>query len=289
MTDALRPRPPRPKLPRDVVRLAELGWRLCPSSATSRAACFEGALDAATTNLAVLEAWAYQYPCCNWRAVMAGSMIWCLDIDRPSASHEADGFAAMARLISANTPLPSRPTSRSGGGGCALFFRDGGHPVRGKSGWPEPGLDPRAGRLTITVPPSTHTTTGNPYRWLCAPWELAPPLAPAWLLAAVAPPPEPPRAPFPFVATTDRAFRRLRRAVEAVVSARPGVRNDTLNAQAFAVARHVASGMLGESEAVEALYGAACHAGLDRTEARNTIRSGFRGGLKHPFTAEARP
>ena len=266
----------------DVERLALLGWRLHPASRTSRAACFKGAIDLATSDLDQLERWACEYPKANWRVVMAGSGIWALDVDRPSADHDADGIAALAGMVAENEPLPARPTSISGGGGCGLFWRDAGHPIRGKSGWPKPGLDPRAGRLTITVAPSIHLTTRLPYRWQTAPWEIDAPAAPGWLLRAVAPPPESAKPPMPTVYTSDRAFRRLRRALDNISSAPSGQANDTLNREAFAVARFVAAGKITEAEAEKGIYAAARARNIPDREARDTIRSAFRSGMRLP-------
>ena len=65
------------------------------------------------------------------------------------------------------------------------------------------------------------------------------------------------------------------------------MRNATLNKEAFAVARHVAAGMLSEQEAVSALTIAALHAGLDKSEIRDTITSGFRAGYTSPWEARS--
>ena len=268
-------------LPLDVERLALLGYRLAPTTRRKKG-MFTGWLDAATYDLDVLEGWARQYRGCNWAVVPRGSDVWALDVDVVNAEHKADGVAALAEMVRANAPLPARPHGRSGGGGHLLVFRDDGHPIRCKSGWPVPGLDPRAGRVVFTVAPSVHKN-GTPYKWTVAPWELAAPAAPEWLLKAVAPPPEPARPPIPFIATAERAERRLRRAVDTVVGAPSGTANDTLNREAFAVARYVAAGKLGEADAVEALYAAARARKVPHYEAKNTIKSGFLNGLRHPF------
>lgn len=269
----------------DVERLALLGWRLAPATRRGRAGCFAGYLDAATHDLDRLEAWSRRYAGCNWVVVPHGSGVWALDCDVPGAEHDGDGVAVLRGMCARHGRLPPRPHGRSGGGGHLLVFRDTGHPVRARSGWPQPGLDPKASRCSFTVSPSVHHRTGQPYRWLVAPWELAPPPAPSWLLAAVAPPPEPPRSPLPEVVSTERAWRRLRRALDGIADAQPGTRNDRLNRESFAVARHVAAGKLGEVEAVEALYAAARGAGLPHVEARATIRSGFASGLRCPVEA----
>lgn len=264
----------------DVERLALLGWRLVPSTRRKKG-MFVGWLDAATHDLDTLDRWAWEWPSCNWAVVPGGSGVWALDADVPSADHDADGVSVLAGMARVKGALPARPHGRSGGGGHLLVFRDAGHPIRCKSGWPAPGLDPRAGRVAFTVSPSIHRN-GTPYRWTTAPWDVPPPTAPDWLLRAVAPPPEPPRPAIPLIATTERAYRRLRRAVETVAGAPAGTANDTLNREAFAVARWVAAGKLGETEAVEAIYAAARARQVPHAEATATIRSGFTGGLRHP-------
>ena len=273
-------------LPDEIERVALLGWRLYPASAWpgSKAACFKGATDAATADLDQLEAWSLRYPDCNWRVVMQGSGIWALDVDAPGPGHEADGLAEMATLVQRHGALPTGPRTRSGGGGVVLFFTWSGERIRGKSGHPAPGLDPRPGdgRQSVTLPPSIHHTTRHRYRWVVPPWEVNPPAAPDWLLRAVAPPPEVARPRAPMLSHDNAAHRRLSRAREAVLSACSGSGNSTLNKEAFSVARHVAAGTLGEAEAVDVLYAAARHRRIPDREARDTIRSAFRAGYAKP-------
>jgi hypothetical protein len=47
--------------------------------------------------------------------------------------------------------------------------------------------------------------------------------------------------------------------------------------------RMIGAGMLGEDEAVQALYSAARAAGLDHGEIRDTIQSGISSGRKNPI------
>lgn len=265
----------------DVERLALLGWRLHPVSRSSRAACFKGANAAASYDLDMLERWSDQYPGCNWAAIMEGSGIWGLDLDVPGGNHAHDGVAAFAALVAVHGPVPPRPMIRTGGsGGLALLFRHQGEPIIGATGSPAPGIDPRRGRQAIAVPPSIHHRTGLPYTWIAPPWEIAPPIAPAWLLRLVTPPPEPPlRAPRPLDASQrPYAVGALRKAVERVASAVPGQRNDTLNREAWSVARFV--GVLQPSEIAEALSHAGRVAGLDQREVSRTIMSAMSAGAK---------
>ena len=268
----------------DIERVALLGWHLYPASRSlRRAACFKGATDQATCDLEKLEEWQHTYRGCGWRMVFGPSGCWGLDIDAAGKDHAADGIAAFAGLVAQHEPLPARPMSRSGGGGYGLFFRHTGEPITGKSGHPAPGIDPRRGRLSITIPPTIHHRTGAPYRWVTAPWDVSPPVAPAWLLHLVKPPPEPARPRLPQVTSTERAHRRLRRAVDAVLDASSGTANVTLNRESFAVARHVGAGVLNEHEAVEALYAASRHRSIPHREASDTIRSAFRAGCAKPL------
>jgi hypothetical protein len=113
---------------------------------------------------------------------------------------------------------------------------------------------------------------------------VAPPIAPGWLVRLVEMPPEPKRVAV-VIDTSDQARRRLYRAALAVIDAPPGSRNETLNRRAYQIGRMIGAGLLGEMEAVEALYGAARQAGLDHVETRDTIRSGISSGRRNPMGA----
>jgi hypothetical protein len=262
----------------DVERVALLGWCLLPASSRSRAACFAGATDAATCDLDQLERWAKEYPDCNWRVVLGPSRIWGLDVDNV-AGHMHDGVQNWRILTLAHPPLPRHPLARSGGGGSFVVFAHRGERIVGDAGHPAPGIDPRRGRQSQTIPPSRHHRTGQPYRWLLPPWIATPPPAPAWLLKLVQPPPLPtfPTAP---VTTDDAARTRLERALAAVTTAPNGARNHTLNVSAYQIGKLICAGLLSRQQAVDALYAAARQAGLDNGEARATIRSGIAAGVR---------
>lgn len=265
----------------DIQRAALLGWRIYPASNRSRAACLRGATEAATCDLDQLEQWAHEFPGCGWRAVMEGSGIWGLDVDTPPG-HAEDGIGNLAALVTVHGPLPPRPQLRSGGGGLALFFQDNGDPIIGDAGHPCGGIDPRRGRQSLTLPPSRHWRTGQPYRWLAPPWEVTPPPAPAWLLRLVAPPPEPVMAAPRQLSGYGRpyAVAALRRAVEQVATAPHGQRNATLNTAAWSVSRFIQAGQLQPSEIAEALAHAGRVAGLDRMEVQRTLASAMAAGVQ---------
>jgi len=271
-------------IPHDIEAAALVGFKVFPASRTTRAAAFPGAHLQATDDLNQIARWCREYPRSNWRLIFGPSKLWGLDIDAAGETHGADGIAAMKALAAVHGGLPPRPTSMSGGGGYGLIFRHNGERIMGKTGYPAPGIDPRRGMLSLTIPPSIHVVTRIPYRWArgLAPWDVAPPIAPPWLVRLVEMPPEPKRATV-VIDTSDQARRRLYRAALAVIDAPVGARNDVLNRRAYQAGRMIGAGLLGEMEAVEALYGAARQAGLDHDETRNTIRSGISSGRRSPM------
>jgi len=266
-------------LHKDIERLALLGWRLHPSSRISRAACIKNAADLATCDLEQVTKWSGEFPGCQWRVVMEGSGIWAFDVDAPGPDHAADGLKALSELIAVLGNIPPCPTTRSGGGGKALFFKHDGEPIIGKTGTPAPGLDPRRGRLTVTVPPSIHHRTGQPYRWIVAPWELPPPPAPAWLLKLVKPPPvstsaAPLHGPRGSSAGQQRyALAALRHATHRIATAAEGTRNDALNREIFSLGRFVAGGLLDAASIAQTMALAGRQAGLERDEVQATLAS----------------
>ena len=265
-------------IPREIEGVALLGWKVYPCSASTRAACFEGAHLQATDDLNTIARWCVEYPRCNWKVVFGPSGLWGLDIDVPSTTHKYDGIANLAALVKIHGSIPPRPQARSGGGGLGLFFRHIGERLRGEGNQPAPGIDPRRGAQTQTIPPSIHIVTRRPYRWITPPWEVTPPIGPEWLSRMLAPPPEPVYRHLQIV-TNDQARRRLYRAAMAIMDSGPGTRNDTLNRRAYQMGRLIGSGLLAENEAVDMLYNAARSAGLDHTETGATIRSGIRSGI----------
>ena len=271
-------------LPREIEAVALLGWHLYPAVRRKgvKAACFKGASRAATCDLDQLAVWAAKYPNCNWRVVMAPSNLWGIDLDAPSDDHKADGISTFAHLAKAYPALPAGPRTRSGGGGLALFFRGTDQPIAGKTGYPAPGIDPRRGLLSVTIPPSIHHSTGRAYRWISAPWDTATPDAPDWLLRLFRPPREPAHVNRDVIADS-KAARALIAAMQAVRDAPSGAANDTLNRRAYYVARCVAAGALSETEAVNALYAAALDRRIPAREAIATLKSAFSSGKSRPL------
>lgn len=272
-------------IPREIEAVALLGWAVYPASRVSRAAAFKGAQSQATSDLNILARWSREWHGCNWRVVFGRSAIWGLDVDS-TETHAHDGIASMGALVSNFGPLPPGPRARSGGGGVLLFFRDpGGLALVGsceRLGQAWAGIDPKRGAQTQTIPPSVHTVTRRPYRWVIPPWDVTPPDGPEWLRKALRTPPPPAYVPAR-VTSDDQASRRLMKASWAIREAHEGSRNITLNRRAWSVARLVGAGLLDEREAVDVLYTAARAAGLDHAEIRETIHSALVAGRRVPL------
>jgi hypothetical protein len=266
-------------IPPDIEAVALLGWHVFPSSQYSRAMCFEGAHDAATCDLDVIERWCWEYPGCNWRVTLGPSRLWALDVDVPGG-HKHDGVGNLQSWLVPFGGLPATATTRSGGGGYALFWSHQGEPLIGKSGNPVAGVDPLRGRQTVTIPPSIHITTKRPYEWLRPPWKFSTIQAPAFLLCALRPPPEPEHKPYPHLVGSEEsrnyAIKALQSAIGVVVRAPPGQANDTLNRESYSLARFVRSGVITESELQECLVAAARARNIPLREAISTIGSGLK-------------
>lgn len=273
-----------PEIPEDVERVACLGWHVFPGSRYTRAAMFVGAQDQATCDLETIARWCFEWPGCNWRVRFGSSRLWGFDLDVISADHKHDGVKAFCDIAKTHDPLPPRPVLRSGGGGLAIFFAHHGEPIIGRTAYPAPGIDPRRGDQTQTLPPSVHPTTGLPYRWLTPPWEVSAPRAPGWLLDLVKPPPEPEWRPAPKLRDGDDkrnyAVGALRNAIGRVATAANGTRSDTLNRETYSVARFIRDGTLTTKEVRDSMLAAARANGQAGEDGIRAILMTIDSGLK---------
>lgn len=259
-------------------RYIELGWRLlpCPSpdvpGRSSKAAWLPW--HEASNDPQDIQRW--DFYCChkaNW-AVVCGpaSSILVIDVD---GDHE--GMEQIRRTKG----VPVGPKAISGGAkaGYHLYFRCPPHAhLRGKV-LLRPRIEVRGHRHLVLLPPSRHPRTRWSYSWEDgrAPWEIALPEAPAWLLEAMQlPTPSVPR----HVDTTSISEPYVRAAVEAEVenvrNAPEGQRNHQLNASTFSLARLIGK-HLSEQQLVSVMLQAAFAAGLGEQEAMATVRSALRG------------
>jgi hypothetical protein len=163
--------------------------------------------------------------------------------------------------------LPRTRVHRTRSGGLHVVFRH--HPgLRCWTARPVVGADGRAaGGYAIWWP-----ATGLPVLHDAppAPW-------PRSLLEAVSPPaPVTALAP-PALEVDDRYVEAaIRSAIDRVSRAGEGVRNSTLNNEAYGLARFVAAGLIGGQEVADALAAAAISAGLAPRETMLTLHSALR-------------
>lgn len=111
------------------------------------------------------------------------------------------------------------------------------------------------------------------------------------LAHAIARPETPPRTHSMNTAafeSTPYGAQALEEECRAIADAKEGERNHKLNACAFSIAQLVAGGEIPENEADRELLRAALGCGMKEREARATITSAFRGGLKKPRSAPPR-
>jgi len=209
---------------------------------------------------------------------------------------DLDGVQGVEALRAALQIAPSEhpgPVARSGAGGWHLLYAPTG---LGNRVGLLPGVDWRGRDGLIVGPPSRHAS-GGCYRWqrpLTAALPevsdqlrllLAPPLATRTTL---------PPAPRPAGSDGGRAARyaqaALQREAARVRAAAPHTCNGTLNRAAFNLGQLVAAGLLDPEQVRAVLLAAALaapatgHADRER-KAKQTIRSGLRGGAAKPRTA----
>ncbi|MBW4717810.1 bifunctional DNA primase/polymerase [Saccharothrix obliqua] len=198
------------------------------------------------------------------------------------ARHGADVLALLAAEAGAPVPLDTHTVATPRG--RHLYFRaPAGVELRntaGRVGW---RVDSR-GRGGYVVGAGSRRPEGD-YRVVHRA-----PVAdlPAWLAAALAPPPVEPAPPMRL--SRRRATAYLRAIVEgeahAVASARTGSRHDALFRAAWTLGRLVGAGELAEGEAWHVLLDASArHVGVDGCTAREverTIRDGIAYGRRRP-------
>lgn len=155
---------------------SEKGWRIFPCHSRGERAkspIERGWQDRATSDWSQIKNWFYQYPGCAW-AVCTSAEMGVLDID---PRHSGD--KTLAELEAKYGPLPRTLTVNTGSGGTHYYLRF--PPGTGNKTGLFPGIDIRAERGLVIIPPSKIDIHESPYRWdKSTPLVIAD--APAWLL-----------------------------------------------------------------------------------------------------------
>jgi hypothetical protein len=154
-----------------------LGWAVFPLASGTKVPLKDshGFNDATTDPGAI-----WQWPDTTGLGTATGSVSGLLvaDVD-PRHGASLDGLYEMM-----GGPVET-PMARTGGGGFHLFFKHPGWEVTSKADALGRGYDIRADRAYVVAAPSLHES-GNRYRWLISPFDVAVAEAPARLLDLLA-------------------------------------------------------------------------------------------------------
>lgn len=180
-------------------RYAGLGWRTIPIRPGTKVPTLKQWQIHATTEGDTLRKWFGGIYSNAGIGVATGqqSGTWVLDVDPAHGGKES-----LKSLVATHGALPRGPKVDTPTGGFHLYFLNpqGMHVATTKNigtlNGHASGLDVRGDGGQVLAPPSIHPN-GKPYQWSSgrAPWEIATPEAPQWLLDLVVPssaPPEPP-------------------------------------------------------------------------------------------------
>jgi hypothetical protein len=275
--------------------LASRGLRVFPCNPDKRPRPGIAWKERATTDERQIMAWWRRWPD-SLPGVPMGHGLLTIDCDRHGGP---DGVAAFAALGAVADPC----TVRTPSGGVHFLFVNPDDLGNGRGLLPE-GVDVRGkGGYIIgegaELPDGRRYEPGEDGGLVDALDNGRVPRLPVWLLERLrpmfpeAPPqpalPVPAPAPSPEISTREEAAFAAALDAECrnVREARQGGRNETLNKAAFNVATAVAAGWGTRATAEAALTAAALACGLQQPEIRDTISSGFRGGLQKPRQALA--
>lgn len=259
------------------------GWAVFPLAPLSKLPLIpkaeggRGFHDAAT-NPAQIQAWWERCPRAGI-GIRTGpaSGLLVLDVDGEV------GQESLRRLEDIYGKLPVTLTARTGRGGRHAYFVCPDGDLRNSAGRLGDGLDTRAAGGYVVAPP-TPVKTGR-YEWLNPGTALAVP--PRWLVGKLTRKATVNMVEVPRDLALNIANRVLRERAEAVMSARAGTRNDTLNRSAFVCGQIIAAGVLDEREVESVLLESARRAGLADAEIIPTLASGLAAGRANPRAVSA--
>jgi hypothetical protein len=260
--------------------------------------------DAATTDVATINAWFDRFPEAGVALVTGErSGLFVVDLDVNKESGECTGDAEAERL-GLTECFKGAPIARTQSGGKHIFFR-AGDDLDNSASTLGKAIDTR-GKGGFVV------AAGSPgYEWLGPSIvDLAPPPVPEKLRSMIRAAKDRPKHETPAINVEHMPMAALARQLAAtptreggnawaeqamlaeigrVMAAAPGTRNHTLNRAAFSLGQIVAGGGLDRGRVTEALARAARAAGLDEHEIVATIASGLEDGTAAPRAAPERP
>lgn len=226
----------------------------------------------ATTSEAAVRSWWARRPMANVGiAIDEGRLAGCRIVD---VDIRNGGDRTLAALEAEHGSLPISLRQRTGANGAHVALRFGEGALRSKLG---PGLELLGPGRYFVAAPSAHPETRRPYEWVVGPEDTIAD-APSWLreLASRSRPRPQSTVDRPIASASKYARGALRRAIDVVERAPDGERNNTLNREAFSIARFIASGDLSEELVTNALIDAAIVAGLSARDSEKTVASALR-------------
>ena len=214
------------------------------------------------------------------------SKLMVVDID----CHEggANGHESIRALAKQGFLLPMGNAKHGVGmvstptGGLHLYYAiPPGIKIKNSTGEIAPGIDIRGEGGYVVAPPSK--TEKGEYKWKQYPVRLM--TAPEWLAEAAKQTPPPPRPQYRATKPTEEippvVAEMLKDRLNRIASASTGQRNETLNRDAFYLAKFIGKGF-----SVEDLEGwllnAAMASGMPAYEAHRTIESALRSQMQRP-------
>lgn len=166
-------------LPPEVLSASACGYRLFPVRPRGKTPLVNGWRRVATSSREQLEAWASEFPGCNWgMATGRGSGLFVLDVD------DKPGMASLDAFRGTGWELPRTLNVLTGQGHHYYFLYPGGREIRNSTKKLAPGLDVRGEGGYVVVPPSVHPSGA---RYSYADCGLSVEAAPGWLLEKLSP------------------------------------------------------------------------------------------------------
>ena len=167
-------------------------------------------------------------------------------------------------------------------GGLHLYYAiPPGVKIKNSSGEIAPGIDIRGEGGYVVGPPSQ--TPNGGYKWKQYPVRLM--SAPEWLVEAAKQTPPPPRPHYRATKPTEDippvVAEMLRDRLNRIANSTNGQRNETLNRDAFYLAKFIGKGFTVD-ELDNWLFNAALASGMPAYEARRTIDSAIRSQVQRP-------
>jgi Bifunctional DNA primase/polymerase, N-terminal len=255
-----------------------LGFKVFPLGHGSKLPAIKGGkgFKDATDDQAKIDAWAKAFPKCNI-AIATGepSGIVVIDVDPRNG-----GFDSLSKLAGGGNLFPACPSAKTGNNGRHLYFRlpSGLKSSKDRLG---PGIDIKSTGGYVVAAPSwiapTDAGPGGSYQWLISPKSTAIPPLPRWAVEKLMPTPKL-AARFEPMVTAETAHRSLEGMARRLATSGKGQRNTLLNWAAFNAGALIREGKLSGALADHRLTQAALAAGLDLSEIKATIASGFKGG-----------